>query len=128
MRTHIDLDNVTLADLSAAWNAMNDFVIDGTADGPGEAAVTQEGGLCAETFDDLTGSVVKFLGGDARRDQFTAGSSSQLGDLSRLRHEFDLMGRFDLYHTCSSNASKIRFRISSTVPIPSTERSFPICS
>ena len=128
VRAHVDLDNVAFADLSAAWNAMNDFVIDGTADGSGEAAVTKEGRLGAATFDDLTGSVIKFASGDARRDQFAAGSASQLGDLSRLRHEFDLMGRFDLYHTFSSNAVKIRWRISSTVPMPSTERSLPIAS
>ena len=128
VRAHVDLDDVAFADLSAAWNAMNDFVIDGAADGTGEAAVTKEGRLGAETFDDLTGSVVKFAGGDARRDQFAAGSTSQLGDLSRLRHELDLMGGFDLYHTFSSSAAKIRLRISSTVPRPSTERSLPIAS
>ena len=88
---HVNRDDVSLLQLIASGDAVDDLVVDGDATGALEAIEVVEGGVTTVLLDEFLDLVIDVPGGDARLDQ-RAGKGSGLGcQLPRFSHQVDLM-------------------------------------
>ena len=74
--THINADDVALADHPGTGDAVDHFVIDRNTGASRESAVAKKGRLCALRENELVDLAVDFRGGDTGLDRFSADKQS----------------------------------------------------
>ena len=75
---YINLHDITLEELSRSPDSMDDFLVEGDADVPGEPLVTEKGALTGATRHEVGSCAVDLAGGDAGSDQI-AGEAKNFG-------------------------------------------------
>ena len=92
----VDVDDVAIFERTVVRNAVADDLIDGGADGLGEAHVAQARRVGVVRDEELVADAVEFLGGDARCDGRADGLDGARRDTSGLADLRDSLGALDL--------------------------------
>src|SRR5262249_41359626 len=121
-----DADDVARGELPAAWDAVDDLVVDRGADARGEALVALELGRRAPAADDPLGLGIDLGGRHAGAHVLARPSEHERDDPAGLAHRDELLVRLDADHLPPTfAAAAIRVWTSSGVPTPFTAATRP---
>ena len=93
---NVDIDDVTIEQFFVAGNTVANHMVDGSADGFGEAFITERGGDCSVFFGHFTAKVIEVFRRYADLHVFSDHVENFGGELSSLPHAFEIRFGVDL--------------------------------
>ena len=123
--THINADDVALADHPGTGDAVAHFIIDGNTGASREAAVSKKGRLCALRENEFVDLAIDLRGGDTGLDRRSTDKQSLCRNSSGVPHGGELGSGFKHNHGYASRIARSCAVIALISWVPSTVKSLP---